>query len=142
MDHGKVGRWIAVSWNFMPSFMDVFEHHHDPGNAQHDPYLVAIVSAADQFLQTQEVPDVDLPSATDSPELPLLPDDPLALAETAGPPAFLSQCFPSLAVEEHLEILEALQTEYTQVLPLVQLGIAAVAPESGANQISVQEKKK
>src|SRR5271163_1399725 len=50
MDHCKVGRWMGVSWNYMPSFIDVFEYHHAPERAQHDPYLVGIVSAADQFL--------------------------------------------------------------------------------------------
>src|ERR1700690_401694 len=57
LDHGKVGRWMGVAWNFMPSFMDVFEYHHSPENAQHDPYLVSVVSAADQFLLTQSVPE-------------------------------------------------------------------------------------
>src|SRR5215471_2263684 len=53
MDHCKVGRWMAVSWNFMPSFVDVFEAHHSPDKAQHDPYLVGIVAVADQFLISQ-----------------------------------------------------------------------------------------
>src|SRR5271168_5351363 len=50
MDHCKVGRWMGVSWNYMPSFIDVFQYHHTPERAQHDPYLVGIVAAADQFL--------------------------------------------------------------------------------------------
>src|ERR1700737_211420 len=53
MDHCKVGRSMGVAWNFMPSFIDVFEHHHHPDRAQHDPYLVGIVAAADRFLLTQ-----------------------------------------------------------------------------------------
>src|ERR1700724_3746945 len=54
MDHCKVGRSMAVAWDFMPSFIDVFENHHHPDRAQHDPYLVGIVAAADRFLQSQE----------------------------------------------------------------------------------------
>ena len=54
MDHCKVGRWMAVSWNFMPSFLDVFEAHHQPARAHHDPYLVGIIAMADAFLQTQQ----------------------------------------------------------------------------------------
>src|SRR5271170_2823833 len=50
MDHCKVGRWMGVSWNYMPSFVDVFQYHHAPDRAQHDPYLVGIIAAADQFL--------------------------------------------------------------------------------------------
>jgi HD-like signal output (HDOD) protein len=53
MDHCKVGRWMGVSWNYMPSFIDVFEFHHAPEKAQHDPYLVGIVAVADQFLMAQ-----------------------------------------------------------------------------------------
>ena len=54
MDHCKVGRWMGVSWKFMPSFIDVFEFHHAPDRAQHDPYLVGIIAAADQFLIAQQ----------------------------------------------------------------------------------------
>lgn len=128
MDHGKVGRWMAVSWNFMPSFMDVFEHHHDPENAQHDPYLVAIVAAADQFLLSQVVPEVSPGNEGELPEIQVGANELQSTPAETPCAAFLSQCFPQVAVEGHLEILEALQTEYIHVLPLVQLGIAAVAP--------------
>jgi putative nucleotidyltransferase with HDIG domain len=33
IDHCKAGRSMAVAWNFMPSFIDVFEHHHHPSRA-------------------------------------------------------------------------------------------------------------
>jgi HD-like signal output (HDOD) protein len=141
MDHGKVGRWLALSWNFMPSFMDVFEHHHSPELAQHDPYLVTLVSAADQFLQTQDVPSVETASEVEPADLLLAASGTWTPADGAEEPAYLSQCFPSLTAGERVEILETLQTEYIHVLPLVQLGIAAIAPGSGAHQISVQEKK-
>jgi len=52
MDHCKVGRWMGVSWNYMPSFVDAFQYHHAPERAKHDPYLVGLVAAADQFLIT------------------------------------------------------------------------------------------
>jgi putative nucleotidyltransferase with HDIG domain len=131
IDHGKVGRWLAVSWNFMPSFMDVFEHHHSPELARHDPYLVALVSAADQFLQTQDLPGVEAAGEVEPSELLLAASGTWTPADGEDAPFYLSQCFPSLAPGARLEILETLQTEYIHVLPLVQLGIAAVAPESG-----------
>jgi len=56
MDHCKVGRWMAVAWNFMPSFVDVFECHHSPERAQHDPYLVGIVAAADERVHPVDAP--------------------------------------------------------------------------------------
>ncbi|HUN60828.1 MAG TPA: HDOD domain-containing protein [Candidatus Sulfotelmatobacter sp.] len=140
MDHGKVGRWLAVSWNFMPSFMDVFEHHHHPENAQHDPYLVAIVSAVDQFLQAQALAELETPAQPEPAEVLAAPPEPAVIQATEAP-AYLAQCFSALSPEEHLEILETLRTEYIHVLPLVQLGIAAVAPAGATESISIQEKK-
>ncbi len=145
MDHGKVGRWMAVAWNFMPSFLDVFEHHHDPENAQHDPYLVGIVSAADQFLQALPPPEQATPDAAAGPSPsvvqppPPAPQPPLPSVED---PSFLLQCFPRLADEERGGILEMLQTEYLHVLPLVELSMAAIAPESTSGTTSVQEQKR
>jgi HD-like signal output (HDOD) protein len=145
MDHGKVGRWMAVAWNFMPSFLDVFEHHHDLENAQHDPYVVAIVSAADQFLQTQTVPDVEVGTEGEVPEPPeqlSAGGEPQFLPGEGEGPAFLSKCFPSLSLEQRMAILESMQTEYIHVLPLVQLSIAATTPGQGGDQISVQEQNR
>jgi len=144
MDHGKVGRWMAVAWNFMPSFMDVFEHHHEPDHAQHDPYLVGLVSAVDQFLLTLEVPEVELgneggPGAL--PEMPVPPPEPVSTAEEREVPVFLVQCFPSLADSERAQVLEVLETEYIHVLPLVQLGLSAVTSAAKANSTSVREQK-
>ncbi|HUL15556.1 MAG TPA: HDOD domain-containing protein [Terriglobales bacterium] len=116
MDHCKVGRWIAVSWNFMPSFVDVFEFHHAPDRAQHDPYLVGIVAAADQFLLTQEETPAATPETSNPPEPPA--------PEPEGP-SFLQKCLPLLSETERQALLETLQTEYIHLLPLVQIGLAA-----------------
>jgi len=118
MDHCRVGRWMAVSWNFMPSFVDVFEFHHYPERAQHDPYLVGIVAAADQFLWTQAPPA--------NPPAPAV--EPVAgeeSAEVAETPSFLQACLPRLAEGERTAVMEMLQTEYIHLLPLVQLGLAS-----------------
>jgi putative nucleotidyltransferase with HDIG domain len=123
MDHCKVGRWMAVAWNFMPSFIDVFEHHHSPENAQHDPYLVGIVAAADQFLLTQVE---TIPS--DSFATPLPPN--AVHSPEFKEHFFLEKCLPLLAETERNALMEVLQTEYIHLLPLVQLGLASanVAP--------------
>lgn len=134
MDHGKVGRWMAVSWNFMPSFLDVFEHHHDPENAQHDPYLVGIVAAADQFLQgTSHVERA--PAA-------LTAEQPPASPVASSVPEYLIQCLPRLADEEREKVLQMLTTEYAHVLPLVELSISAIAPDSAASAPLGQEQKR
>lgn len=123
MDHCKVGRWMAVAWNFMPSFIDVFENHHTPDRAKHDPYLVGIVAAADQFLLTQaESLASHTPGASQPPES-------LPAPESDGP-NFLQKCLPLLSDAERQAILEMLQTEYIHLLPLVQLGLAGAAGAS------------
>jgi putative nucleotidyltransferase with HDIG domain len=121
MDHCKVGRSMAVAWNFMPSFIDVFENHHHPDRAQHDPYLVGIVAAADRFLLTQAVTAV--PAAAPATEAEQ--NSPAASAPENEEPTFLLDCLPLLAEAERAAVLEILQTEYIHLLPLVQLGLAS-----------------
>ncbi len=117
MDHCKVGRWMAVSWNFMPSFIDVFETHHTPEKAQHDPYLVGIVAVADQFLISQaDVEQAATPEGAETPE---------SHGGDIIPPEYLAKFLPQLAEGERHALLETLQTEYIHLLPLVQIGLAA-----------------
>jgi hypothetical protein len=108
---------MAVAWNFMPSFIDVFEHHHHPDRAQHDPYLVGIVAAADRFLLTQE--------ATLAPAVDASQTSPAATALENEEPTFLQDCLPLLSESERTAVVELLQTEYIHLLPLVQLGLAS-----------------
>jgi putative nucleotidyltransferase with HDIG domain len=123
MDHCKVGRSMAIAWNFMPSFVDVFEHHHRPERAQHDPYLVGVVAAADKFLLTQtETPSTTVADASPSSET--------SASEPDGP-TFLQECLPLLSETERQAVLELLQTEYIHLLPLVQLGLASATGEAG-----------
>jgi putative nucleotidyltransferase with HDIG domain len=123
MDHCKVGRSMAIAWNFMPSFVDVFEHHHHPERAQHDPYLVGIVAAADKFLLTQ----------AETPSAPVAGASPCSETSASEPdgPTFLQECLPLLSETERQAVLELLQTEYIHLLPLVQLGLASATGEAG-----------
>jgi HD-like signal output (HDOD) protein len=136
MDHCKVGRWMAVAWNFMPSFIDVFEYHHAPERAEHDPYLVGIVATADQFLMTQVVPTEPLVggAGVEAAEAAAANTASEAAARDAAsvsdfppgtePPSFIQKCLPRLSEAERQALMEMLQTEYIHLLPLVQLGIA------------------
>jgi hypothetical protein len=147
IDHCKVGRWMAVSWNFMPSFLDVFEAHHHPERAQHDPYLVGIIAAADRFLLTQqeappdplaEDPPAEDPSAAvfsaevTSAEVPSaqVPSASIALPSETDSAVFLQSCLPSLDDADRHALFELLQTEYIHLLPLVQLGVTTAATSS------------
>jgi HD-like signal output (HDOD) protein len=157
MDHCKVGRWMGVSWNYMPSFIDVFEHHHAPEKAQHDPYLVGIVAAADQFLIQQaaaieaRVPKMELagsngdgapshptphlvPPAAAAPrehsKLPAAPIEVLHSTVSDSPTSFLERCLPQLVESEREAILEMLETEHLHLLPLVQLGMSVASSDA------------
>jgi putative nucleotidyltransferase with HDIG domain len=126
MDHCKVGRWMAVAWNFMPSFVDVFEHHHSPERAEHDPYLVGMIAAADQFLMTMSA------NVTAPPAETLVTEPEPAAAPAPVDVSFLQKCLPNLTEVECQALLTMLQTEYTQVLPLVQIGMANLGVEASA----------
>jgi putative nucleotidyltransferase with HDIG domain len=142
MDHCKVGRSMAVAWNFMPSFIDVFENHHQPSRAQHDPYLVGIVAAADRFLMAQasETAAVSDGTGLDSVVSGVSPVASTPEASDVGPttpiasvgheneePTFLQECLPLLVESERHAVLEILQSEYIHLLPLVQLGLASAS---------------
>jgi len=141
MDHCKVGRWMGVSWNYMPSFIDVFEYHHAPERAQHDPYLVGIVSAADQFLIAQgrandattadALPGGDQLPAVPPPTAPSHANDSSDSSEIPQEPAMpsLESCLPGLVESERHAVMELFQTEYLHLLPLVQLGMTVAAAD-------------
>jgi HD-like signal output (HDOD) protein len=119
MDHCTVGRWLALSWNLMPSFIDVLEHHHTPALAGHDSYLAGIVAAADKFLRSQTEAASSVSDEVVDSEAHVVPDH----------GTFLTECMPQLSEVERQAILEMLQTEYIHMLPLVQLGFAGSAPD-------------
>jgi HD-like signal output (HDOD) protein len=120
MTHCEVGRWIGQSWNFFPSFIDVFENHHSPERSVRDPHLVGIVAAADRFCErhsaapppdgeTQEIPETDPP----------LGDE------------FLTTCLPRLDAKDRAELTEMLETEYLHLLPLIEFNNPTDLPAPG-----------
>jgi hypothetical protein len=61
-------------------------------------------------------------------EVPVTEPEPAA-APALADASFLQKCLPNLAEVECQALLAMLQTEYTQVLPLVQIGMANMAAE-------------
>ena len=53
--HCELGRRMATEWGLMPSFIDVILNHHAPDEAQHDPYLVDLVSRVERFLLAKKL---------------------------------------------------------------------------------------
>ncbi len=107
LNHCEVGRSIGTSWNFFPSFIDIFENHHHPENSTRDPHLVGIVAAADHFSETHGLLPASEAATQEIPEP--APDD-----------EFLSLCFPRLDAEDRSELTEMLENEYLHLLPLIE----------------------
>jgi len=118
LDHCEVGRWIGQSWNFFPSFIDVFENHHHPDRGARDPHLVGIVAIADRFCEARSL-------ASSSEE------DALTSPDAAVDDEWMAQCLPRLDVDERVGLAEMLETEYLHLLPLLELSTPA-APVTGS----------
>lgn len=118
MNHCEVGRWIGQAWNFFPSFIDIFEHHHFPERSVRDPHLVGIVAAADHFSECRN-------------RNPLKEGDPVGVTETdsAFEDEFLARCLPRLDANERSELTEMLETEYLHLLPVIEFNNLADQPE-------------
>jgi HD-like signal output (HDOD) protein len=115
MDHSEIGSCMAVSWNFMPSFIDVLGNHHDPQAAKHDPNLVGIIGTVEYYLLTKVKAEPALVAAT--PEQADQQASAISVAEIAESNR---QAF----IETHSQsVLEALDQEYERLLPLVQSGL-------------------
>jgi putative nucleotidyltransferase with HDIG domain len=120
MNHCEVGRWIGQSWNFFPSFIDVFENHHSPERSKRDPHLVGIIAAADHFCEYQS-------------GNPIKEGEPVELVETdpSFEEEFLTRCFPRLNAEDRSELTEMLETEYLHLLPMLEFNAFAEQPVGG-----------
>lgn len=115
LTHCEVGGWIGKSWNFFPSFIDVFENHHHPEHSVRDPHLVGIVAAADHFSESRVagwVSESEEPSSN----------------EAASDDEFLAVCFPRLRAEERSELTEMLEDEYWHLLPVIEFNSPNARP--------------
>ncbi len=116
MEHSEIGSSMAVSWNFMPSFVDVLAHHHNPDEATHDPGLVEIIATIEHFLLTKEnaapilgektPPQTDVQEASDAPILPSM-----------------QRTLPAFAETHQQAVVEMLNEEYERLIPRVELAV-------------------
>lgn len=112
-DHCSLGRWIGIHWNFPTEMVDVFEHHHRPLEALHDPLLVGIVAAADRSCHKRSVRSEHEGHAVNRREQ--MPCD-----------DFLRDCLPGLSPEERMKLAEVLETDHlhlTQMLEVSSSGL-------------------
>jgi putative nucleotidyltransferase with HDIG domain len=120
LNHCEVGRWIGQSWNFFPSFIDVFENHHSPERSVSDPTLVGIVAAADHFCERHALAPSSEGDAQGVPE-----------ADPTTGDEFLATCLPRLDSKDRAELTEMLETEYLHLLPVIEFNNSTepTAPE-------------
>jgi len=112
-DHCEVGRWIGVSWNFSPALLEVMVCHHNPPEATHDPLLVGIVAAADQFCIVRgAVLGAALPE--------------LCGSITNANDQILRACLPGLSPEDAGKLGEMLETDFLHLVQLMEFGAAGV----------------
>lgn len=113
IDHCEVGRWIGVSWNFPPVLFEVMARHHSPREAVHDPQLVGLVSAADQFCARR---GIGLGAA------------PPELRELAGnqDQLILRACLPQLQPGEVEKLAEMLETDFLHLIQLMEFGASGL----------------
>ena len=109
IDHCTAGSRMAKSWNFMPSFIDVLENHHEPEEAKHDQVLVEVIGSIERFLLTKQADSL----ATDD-------NSEEKAVEVA---AVDSAAYEGFRLLNNPAILEMLNAQYERLLPLVQVGL-------------------
>lgn len=107
MDHCVVGSQMARSWNFMPSFIDVLQSHHEPKEAKHDPALVEVVGSIEQFLLTK--PSQSSAEGTSGQKTPDLPAE--------------DHAYEDFRLLSSPNIVNMLMAEYERLLLMVQTGL-------------------
>jgi HD-like signal output (HDOD) protein len=112
-DHCEVGRWIGVSWNFPPSLLEVMEKHHSPRETSHDPLLVGIVAAADQFCIRRGI---------------VLGAEPPGLSGPTPNPnqQILHACLPHLRPAQVAKLGELLEADFLELIQLLEFGAAGL----------------
>ncbi len=124
MDHSEIGSNMAVTWNFMPSFIDVLGHHHDPKEAQHDPTLVGIIATIEHFLLTTV--------ATEPAIAWEALQEPGDQQEIEVAVAKKNQRNLQAFAETHPQsVVDMLSKEYDRISPLVERGLTATIGNIG-----------
>ncbi len=124
LDHCEVGRWMGISWNFFPCHIDVFESHHAPESAMHDPTLVGMVAASDHFCESRENPS----------ERETVDKNSAAARDEAE---FIHRCLPSVNADERQKILQTLGAEYINLRKLFESSqVGSKDPVAKVNSIS------
>lgn len=122
--HCEVGRAIAVAWELPADLVEVFERHHDPATAVHDPLLVGIVAAADQLCCLRGVVPGSRPRLT-------------ALDASAYDRVFAT-CLPQLNPAQRGPLAEAMEIELQRVAPMLEFDRSGILGSSRPHSAGVE----
>jgi HD-like signal output (HDOD) protein len=117
MDHCQIGSCMAITWNFMPSFIDVLGYHHEPQEANHDPNLVTLVATIEQFLLTR-AEAASAEGAETSPDAGV--EQPREISFSKA----IQKNMRPFADTDPQAIAKMLEKEYTRLQPLVEQGLS------------------
>lgn len=121
LDHCEVGRWVGASWEFYPCHIEVFQFHHHPSEATHDPLLVGIVSVADHFCEQKES------------ESSGVKEEDAASSDDLSMEAYIRKCLPMIGASDRDRVLQLLESEYLSILPVIEQTYGgAISKKSGS----------
>ncbi len=81
--HPDIGAWLAEKWSFPDHFVEAIRFHHNPGAAEINPELTAIIHVATQIASADGYSCSDLPLKLDVAALEIIGTDKLGISMKA-----------------------------------------------------------
>ncbi|MGO9481622.1 MAG: HDOD domain-containing protein [Candidatus Kryptoniota bacterium] len=81
--HSDIGAWLAEKWSFPSHFVEAIRFHHNPGYAQINPELTAIVHVANQIASVEGYSCSDTPIKFDIAAVQIIGIDKLGISVKA-----------------------------------------------------------
>jgi len=108
--HADIGAWLAEKWNFPPHFVEAIRYHHNPGNAQINPELAAIVHVANQIACSDGYSCSDAPIKLDVAAVQIVGIDRLGVSLKALADKYIND-EPSTTVSIKVPVMECVTAE-------------------------------
>lgn len=108
--HSDVGAWLAEKWSFPPHFVEAIRFHHNPGCAQINPELTAIVHVANQIASVDGYSCSDAPITFDIAAVQIIGIDKLGISVNALADKYLNND-SSVTVRVKIPIVDHILSE-------------------------------
>ena len=103
--HADVGAWLAERWNFPTHFVEAIRFHHNPGYAQINPELTAIVHVANQIACCEGYSCSDAPIKFDGAAVQIVGVERLGISPKALSDKYINDD-PSITVSIKVPIMD------------------------------------